>query len=55
MNNIEINNNSRRQYGLTSRAALGLQDKVPAVKAGIFLAFLLKICNTEKYSLFPYF
>jgi len=42
MNNIEINNNSRRQYGLTCRAARGLRDQVPAVKAGISLAFLLE-------------
>lgn len=53
MNNIEINNNSKRQQGLTSRAARGLQDQVPAVNAGIFLAFLLETCNTEK--IFPFF
>jgi hypothetical protein len=48
MDIIAINNKSRRQYGLTSRAARGLQEQDPAVKAGIFLAFLLKACNSEK-------
>jgi hypothetical protein len=52
MNIVEINNNNRREYGLTSRAARGLQDQVPAVKTGKFLALLLKICNTEKVIIF---
>jgi len=53
MNVVEINNNSRRQYGLKSRSAGGLQDQVLVVKADIFLTFLLKTCNTEK--IFPFF
>jgi hypothetical protein len=55
MNSIEIDNNSSREYRLTNREVRGLHDQVPAVKAGIFLAFLLKTCNTEKIFPFSFF
>jgi hypothetical protein len=53
MDTAEIYNNSRREYGLTSRAARGLQDQVPVLKADKILRFLLKTCNIEKK--FPFF